>query len=79
MKVEGLYRRKARYVCQCAVYKHLRGLCACGVSGIKHYHTKVRTNNNKRLRECKVKKNSKSIAGTSSVRSCAASLTCPLS
>ena len=78
-KVEGLYRWKARYVCQCAVYKCLRGLCARGVSGIKQYCMKVRTNNDKRLREYKVKKNGKSITGTSSVCSCAASLTCPLS
>ena len=75
MKVEGLYRWKARYVCQCAIYKCLRGLRAGGVLGTKQYHTKVRTNNDKRLRECKVKKNGKSITRTSSIRSCTASLT----
>jgi len=74
-KVRGLYRRKARYVCQCAVYECLRGLHASGVSGTKQYHTKMRINNDKRPRECKVKKNDKSITGTSSVCSCTASLT----
>jgi hypothetical protein len=60
-------------VCQCAMYKCLRGLRASGVSGTKQYRTKARTNNDKRPRECKVKKNGKSITGTSSVCSCTAS------
>jgi hypothetical protein len=75
MKVRGLYRWKARYACQCAVYERLRGLCACGVSGTKQYCTKARTNNDKKPRECKVKKNGKSITGTSSIRSHTASPT----
>jgi hypothetical protein len=57
------------------VYERLRGLRACRVLGTKQYRTKVRTNNDEKPRECKVKKNGKSITGTSSVCSCAASPT----
>ena len=62
-------------MCQYAVYECLRGLHAGRVSGTKQYHTKVRTNNDKRPRECKVKKNGKSITGTSSIHSRTASPT----